>query len=79
MGAEMNKKNTAFCIQCCGKSFIKIPNAVIQQHYKGVRLFVTTPGIVCDNCGHLTVDRNQIDMLVKHTKQAYKESLQSKT
>jgi len=66
------------CLRCNNKTFYTIPEARIDQEYKGLCLTVITPGVVCKNCGFICIKNNQLDSLVKNAKKTYQNFLKKK-
>lgn len=59
------------CLQCDSTSFATVPDAVIEQLFKGKTLFVQTPASVCLKCGWIICDNDQADELCRRTLEAY--------
>lgn len=73
-------KRDCICLRCDGEQFVVIPEATIDQFYCGVEFHVTSPGIICTNCGWLTVGVDQVDLLrtnLIRAYEAYKEDLKT--
>jgi len=64
------------CIKCSCEEFVVKEDAIFEQIFKGKTLMVKSPGMVCKECGWLTVgsDNGQFDILLKKVKELYIKS-----
>jgi hypothetical protein len=63
------------CLRCDGEEFTPHQDHEVEQEFKGELLLVKTPTIACVKCGWHTVRMDQLDELVKRTKEAYRQRL----
>ena len=63
------------CFRCDSEAFDLKENMPVLQEYKGHKLIVKVPGMVCHDCGLETLGLGQLDALLKETKKAYEEKV----
>jgi len=59
------------CLKCDRENGFKIETRLVEQLYRSKTLLVLTKVTTCPDCGWFTVEGEQIDTLLKNTKELY--------
>ena len=63
------------CIRCNSEKFDLKENSIFIQEYEERLLEVSTPGMVCHECGWETLGVGQLDAFLKATKKVYEKAV----
>jgi hypothetical protein len=66
----------SICLRCDSEEFKVLPDAPIEQEYKGMTFTVNTDAIACVKCGWVTLALDQVDALCSKTKHEHARRLQ---
>jgi len=60
------------CLHCNSEEFELLPDAVVEQEFRGERFTVHAPVVACKQCGSRTVADEQADEINRKTADAYR-------
>jgi putative zinc finger/helix-turn-helix YgiT family protein len=61
------------CLKCDNEEFALKSDALVEQEFRGERITVASPVMVCKKCGWQTLIEGQMDELGRRTSDAYRE------
>jgi hypothetical protein len=65
------------CLGCNNETDFHVEERNVEQLFHGRTLFVPSHVTVCSKCGWFTVGNDQIDELLKNTREAYENNQKS--